>query len=90
MNFYLKVFFYHLEEQLCIVINCTKVLCIVLDTRLSFETYIRSIATSTSSNLGIMRKALSLFGDPVLVLGFEVFLEFPASCVRVLLTCLDV
>ena len=65
-----------------------KVLGVVFDTKLSFESNIRSIAASASSKLGIMRKALCLFGDPVLV--FEVFLEVPASCVRVLLSCLDV
>ena len=43
------------------------VLGVVLDTKLPFECHIRSIAASASSKLGIMKKALSLFGDPVLV-----------------------
>ena len=47
-----------------------EVLGVFLDTKLSFESPIRSIAASVSSNLGIMRKALSLFDDPVLVSRF--------------------
>ena len=45
-----------------------KVLGVVLDAKLSFEGHIRSVAASSSSKLGIMRKALCSFGDPVLVL----------------------
>ena len=44
----------------------SRVLCVVLHTELSFERHVRSIAASASSKLGIM-KALSLFGDPVLL-----------------------
>ena len=44
-----------------------KVLGVILDDKLSFEGHIRSIAASASSKVGIMRKALCLFGDPVLV-----------------------
>ena len=44
------------------------VLGVVLDTKLSFESLIRSMAASASSKLGIMRKALCLFCDPVMVL----------------------
>ena len=43
-------------------------LVVVLDTKLSFESHIRSIAASVSSKLGIMRKALCIFCDPVLIL----------------------
>ena len=45
-----------------------KVLGVVLDTKQSFEGHIRSVAGFASSKLGIMRKALCLFGDPILVL----------------------
>ena len=45
-----------------------KVLGVVLDTKVSFEGHIRSMAASASSKLGIMRKELCLFSDPVLVL----------------------
>ena len=48
-----------------------KVLGVVLDTKLLFESHIRSIAASASRKLGVMRKVLYLFGDPVL------FLELP-------------
>ena len=61
-----------------------KVIGVILDTKLSFEGHIRSMAASASSKLGIMRKALCLFGDPVSVL------RFGASCARVLFSCLDV
>ena len=44
-----------------------KVLGVILDTKLSFESHIRPIAASASSKLGISRKALSLFGNHVLV-----------------------
>ena len=44
-----------------------KVFGIILDTKLSFESHISSIAASASSKLGIRRKALCLLGDPVLV-----------------------
>ena len=40
---------------------------VVLDTKLLYEIHNRSIAASASSKLGIMRKALCLFGDPILV-----------------------
>ena len=52
-----------------------KVLGVVLDTKLSFESHIRSIAVPAFIKLEIMRKALCLFGDPVLVLRC-----FGASC----------
>mgnify|MGYP006897401068 CR=1 FL=1 len=65
-----------------------KVLEVVLDIKLAFVRHIRSIANSACSKLGIMRKALYLFGDLVFI--FEVFLKLPASCVRVLLSCLNV
>ena len=39
---------------------------LVLDTELSFKSQIRSIAVTSSSKLGFMRKALSVFGDRVL------------------------
>ena len=45
-----------------------KVLNVVLDAKPSFEGRIWSIAASASGKLGIIRKALCLFGDPVLVL----------------------
>ena len=45
-----------------------KVLGVILDTKLSFESHIRSIAASASNKLTVIRKALSLFGDFVLVL----------------------
>ena len=45
-----------------------KVLGVVLDAKLLFESHIRSIAASASSKLGIMRKVLCLSGDLVLVL----------------------
>ena len=45
-----------------------KVLDVVLDSKLSFEGHIRSIAVSASSKFRIMSKALCLFGDPVIVL----------------------
>ena len=41
---------------------------VALNTKLSLENHIRSIAASVSSKLEIMRKALCLFVDPVLVL----------------------
>ena len=41
---------------------------VVLDTKLLLESHIRSIAASASSKLGIVRKALYFFRDPVLVL----------------------
>ena len=44
-----------------------KVLRVVLNTKLSLENHIRLIAASASSKLGIMRKALCLFGDPFLL-----------------------
>ena len=66
----------------------SRVLCVVLHTELSFERHVRSIAASASSKVGIMRKDSCLFGDPVL--GLRSFLVLPASCVRVLLSCLDV
>ena len=44
------------------------------DTELSFERHIRSIAVSPLSELGIIRKGLCLFGDPVLVLRCPVWL----------------
>ena len=44
-----------------------KVLSFVLDIKLSFESHIRSTAASASSKLGIMRKAICLFDNPVLM-----------------------
>ena len=44
-----------------------KVLGVVLDTKMYFGSHIRLIAAYASSKLGNMRKALCLFGDPVLV-----------------------
>ena len=44
-----------------------KVFGFVLDTKLSFESHIRPIVASASSKLGILRKALCLLSDPVLV-----------------------
>ena len=64
-----------------------KVIGVVLDSRLLFESYIRLIADSASSKLVIMRKVFCLFRYPVLV--FAVSLELLASSVRVLLSCLD-
>ena len=37
-----------------------------MDTKLSFESHIKSIAASASSKAGIMKKAFCLIGDPVL------------------------
>ena len=46
-----------------------------MDTKLSFEIHIRLIAASASIKLRIMRKALRLFGDPVMVsIRFQSFL----------------
>ena len=45
-----------------------RVLGVVLDLILSFESYFMPIAASAFIRLGIMRKALCLFGDPVFVL----------------------
>ena len=42
--------------------------CVALDTKLLYESHIRSIVASASSKLGIMRKALCLFGELVMVL----------------------
>ena len=42
-----------------------KVISVVLDTKLLFESHIRSTAGSASSKLGIMRKALCMFGKAV-------------------------
>ena len=54
-----------------------KVLGVVLSTKLSFESHIRYAAASAFSKLQIMRIALSLFGEPVLVSrGLE------ASCLQ--------
>ena len=50
---------------------------VVLDTKLSFESHIRSIAAFSSSELGIMRKALCLLDDPV-----SVSRCFRASCIQ--------
>ena len=44
-----------------------KFLGVVLDTKLLFESQIRSIGVFASSKLVIMKKALCLFGDPVLI-----------------------
>ena len=60
-----------------------KVLVVVLDTKLSFESHIRLTAASASSKLGISRKAICLFRDPVLIL--RCFLELTASSVGALL-----
>ena len=61
---------------------------VVLETKMSFEDYIRLVYYSASSELGIRRKALSLFGDPVLVL--RCFCSFLLPVFKVLLSCLDV
>ena len=45
-----------------------KVLGVVLNSRLSFDSHNKSMAISAFTNLGIMRKALYRFDDPVLVL----------------------
>ena len=44
-----------------------KVLGVLFDIQLSFEGHIRMKSDFASSKLEIMRKALCLFGDPVLV-----------------------
>ena len=44
-----------------------KFLGIVLDSKLSFERHIRLLAVSVPSEFGIMKEALCLFSDPVLV-----------------------
>ena len=46
-----------------------KVLGVVSDTKLSFQCHSGPTAAFASSKLGIMRKALCLFDDPVLVLS---------------------
>ena len=65
-----------------------KVLGVSFDTNLSFKSHIRLVAASVSSKHVIIRKASCMFRDSVMVL--EVFLEFTASSVRILLSCLDV
>ena len=64
-----------------------KVIGVVLDSRLLFESYIRLIADSASSKLVIMRKVFCLFRYPVLV--FAVSFDLRSSTIRVLLSCLD-
>ena len=68
-----------------------KVLGVVLDAKLSFEGHIRSIAASASSKLGIMRKALCLVGDPVLVLRYlwSFLLPVLEYCSPVLMSAAD-
>ena len=66
-----------------------KVLGVVLDTKVQFKSHIRSIDASESSKLAIMRKALCLLSDPVLV--FEVLSKLLAALrARVLFSYLDV
>ena len=77
-----------LDDTLVERVTELKVLGVVLDVKVSFEGHITSIAATASSKIRIMRKALCLFGDPVLV--FEVLLELPDSFGRVLLSCFDV
>ena len=50
------------------------VLGVALDSKLSIENHLRLMSASASSKLGMMKKALYLFGDAVLVL--RCFLEF--------------
>ena len=49
-------------------VTALMVLGVVSDTKLSFESHIRSMAAFASSKLGIMKKALCLFDVPHLVL----------------------
>ena len=60
-----------------------KVLGVGLDTKLSFEGHNRSMAASASSKLGLMRKTLCLFDDPVLILRCF----WSSSYARVLFSC---
>ena len=65
-----------------------KVLGAFLDTILSFEIHSVLIGASTSSNLEIIREALCLFGDPVLVLMcfWSYVLLVPEYCLPVWMT----
>ena len=64
-----------------------KILGVILDSKLSFEKYVRAIAASASMRVGILRKIMSVFRDVTVVA--KCFCIY-TPCARVLFSCLDV
>ena len=64
-----------------------KILVVVLDSKLTFESHVRFVAASASRQIGILRKTRSVFRDNSIV---SCFLVVYSSCPLVLLSSLDV
>ena len=65
-----------------------KILCVILDSKLSFEKQVRAIAASASMRVGIVRKTIECFSR--CHCSCQVLLGIYAPCARVLLSSLDV